>query len=148
MSGLAISLLDWDVSRYQQLTYDLADPTLDLFAFDGRRRLESWRTLSVVVADSLLERPDLWRPGGAEMLVLADDLAPRLAPTFGDDVELLPVTFEEEDFRIVNVCNVVDCLDRASSRFGTLAMELSFDPSRVPADGFVPFGPREADRRQ
>jgi hypothetical protein len=137
MKPVTVSLVDWDVNRYQQWAYVVDEPTLDLFTFDATPRESSWVPQDVTVTDVSLERPHLWRLGGAETLVLESHTIELLEPFISEAGELLPLTDVDTGARLflLNVLRLVDCLDEDASRINDLVLTLSFDRDRLPPTG-------------
>jgi hypothetical protein len=137
MSVTSVSRVTFDGNQYQQLGYDLADPTLDLYRFNGTSRLETWTPQPVYVHHPRLRRPDIWHLAGAAALVFEDSTVPELEPYVSAAGELLELIYRDHSDRLLllNITQDVDCLDVAASSLGPVNWRLSFLEHRMPESG-------------
>lgn len=70
--------------------------------------------------------------------VISENLYHELFKRFDDSCEFLPLVMGSRRFRLVNVINIVDCLDKEHSEFNEFGgiSKPVFDEKRLPAGGF------------
>jgi hypothetical protein len=112
-----------DVDRFQYLLFDGTEEQLSEWADrldgfpDGTTRRDRWIPPPVYSPNPTLERPDAW---GMLFLsgcfALNEKACTALAPVLWS-AELLPLPLRNETLFVVNVLEVVDCLDRERSSF-------------------------------
>ena len=92
--------------------------------FDGKRKAASWQPLEVYVLHPALEVPDIWQlSASGSTLIVAPDVAEKLAWPLRTAGELLPVRHEGKDFLLCNVTEVVNCLDRGRTEFRRIGLQ-------------------------
>lgn len=120
-----------DVDNYQGVLPVNREATdLMIGQFKGRPVPKPWEPLAVYYPS----REDLaggqegvlWEPGdvkrgdfpciGGAVPVFTERAVKTLRPLIGDSVEILPLVCDEDDLYIINVIDVVDCLDRERSK--------------------------------
>jgi hypothetical protein len=128
----------FEVDRYQQLGYDLAErPPLTLLRFRGTSRRAEWTSQPVAVHGAELRTPDIWCLGGVAVLVLSLETIEKLEPLITMAGELLPVNISgsEDELFILNITTDVACLDTQSSSLGPGTRKLVFLEERLPETG-------------
>jgi RHS repeat-associated protein len=127
----------FDASDYQTLTYDLKDPPIDLWHFDGRSRVASWSPQPVYIERPRLQRPDFWHLFGAAVIVMGPPTIEALEPFITAAGELLPlvVSGTNEELLALNVLEDIDCVDPAAYRLDDLILDPHFLEHRLPESG-------------
>ncbi len=128
--------IDFDVSRYQVLLVDGSDefafPYLDTMAFLEGRLGNAWKPPPVYVDKPLLKRPDIFHLVGATGMVFGPRALAELERFALWVGELLPLPFESEVLQLLNVVEVINCLDEDSTVFdGGRATVLEFHAHRI-----------------
>ena len=87
----------------------------DSWAFDGRRVGESWQPLEMFAREAMLETPNVWQVSHTYAF---DKVAVALVQMCLDQAgEQLPLPYESRDLVVLNVTNVIDCLDRKNCEY-------------------------------
>lgn len=130
--------VEFETNTYQAFLYDLPEPDLGLWLFDGTPRQATWAPQPVYSDNPRLRVPGVWSLIGAAVLVMFDDAIASLASFVPGSGELLPLHVVETNSTTyaLNILNVVDCLDKGASDFGDPSTrQLSFIEHRLPEDG-------------
>jgi hypothetical protein len=137
VSEATVYRLDWDVERFQSYVYDLPDPELDLWLFDGTPRLSNWKPLPVYSDYPRLESPDIWHLVGAAVLVISTDVIDLLEPFISRAGELLPlvVSGTGEEVFALNVLEDIDCVSPGGYSDDDLNLSFDFLEHRLPESG-------------
>jgi hypothetical protein len=137
VSPASVFRITFDGNQYQQLGYDLPEPAIDLYRFDGTPRLDTWTSQPVYVHHPRLRRPDIWHLAGAAGLVFEARTIPELEPYISAAGELLELTDTDhaESLLFLNITQDVECLDVEASTLGPVRWRLSFVERRMPESG-------------
>lgn len=109
-----------DVNNYQALLADDKDiwrtPQLRL---DGVPRQEGWVPPNVYSDQPRLKSPDIWTLVGCSGLIFTPDaeMLEHLEVILGIAGELLPLPYQDETFLLLNILQVINCLDQDRTRW-------------------------------
>ena len=106
--------LYFELNKYDSLVPESI--TLDeLQSFDGRRKKDSWRPLSLerMEPGKKLELSDA---PGYNLIIFSKKALNTLSPLIQDSIEELEVLFEEGEYYAINVTTVLDVIDYSKSR--------------------------------
>ncbi len=86
-------------------------------SFDGRSKLNGWEPPRVVPLDKYVgpEHSDFSKLSGVSGLVTNEKGCKALRPCIKNDVEFLPLAYDDEVVYLMNVTTVLNCLDRTRS---------------------------------
>ncbi|MCM0759876.1 hypothetical protein M7775_15055 [Sporomusa sphaeroides DSM 2875] len=106
--------LDADVNNFDNLT-TLKQKDWETLRFDGRKLFETWKPLAVRVIEDrkISDTPGL--SSGAP--VLSPRAISVLQELVGDTVEVLPLICSSGEYYVINVLDVVDCIDYEKAEF-------------------------------
>jgi hypothetical protein len=128
-----------NVDGFQYLVYDGNDDEYRSWSrgidrpSKGERLGDRWEPPPVYSPEPRLKRPDIWWISVWDDFALSERAVEALGARLWS-VELLPLPYGDEVLQVVNVLDVIDCLDRERSEFApTGAVErYSFVSHRVP----------------
>jgi hypothetical protein len=87
----------------------------------------------VFVEHPRLKRPEVWGLPGIAALAFDLETVEKLEPFLSRSGELLPVFPSDDEMKILNVLEDVECLDFENSTLGPVRWRLSFLEQRLPA---------------
>jgi len=90
----------------------------EILSFDGRNQTKNWKPLKVVRMEPGKKLP-LGDAPGFNIAVFSKKAVDILYPIIKNDVEILPLDFDEGEFYVINVTTVLDCIDYKNSSYKT-----------------------------
>ena len=110
--------LDFKVDEYENLIPTKNFTVEEIQSFDGRRHLEQWEPLKVerMEPEKNLELGDA---PGFTIPVFSKRAIECLLSLINENIELLPLDFEEKEFYGINVTTVLDAIDYEKSVYKT-----------------------------
>ena len=114
--------LGTEVDKYDNLQRMESWSWEETQSFDGRNKSECWDPIKVKRMEpekglSLSDTPWLNTP----IPIFSGRVKKAMESFLGDAVEFLPITFDEGEFWIVNVTNVLDCIDYEKAKLRRFA---------------------------
>lgn len=108
--------LEFEVDEYDNLATE-KDMSLDeMQSFDGRSQKADWRPLKVIRMEPE-KNLELSNAPGFIFPVFDKKALEILLPLIENEVEILPLEFDEREFYGINVTKVMDCIDYDNSKF-------------------------------
>jgi hypothetical protein len=83
--------------------------------FDGQRKGEQYSPIEVTLTDDGLLCDNMPLAAGAS--TFSEKSVDLLMPIMGSQVEVLPLSFKTKQYFLINVINVLDCIDYEASEF-------------------------------
>ncbi|HET6251073.1 MAG TPA: hypothetical protein VFE47_25525 [Tepidisphaeraceae bacterium] len=122
-----------DTGVFQELRTDDAE-FLKKSTFNGDPIEGPWRAPKLYIPDTTKPEPDIWGCfGNPSIFAISPQLADDALRGFIDEsCEEFPLRIRSREWRLINVVNVVDCLDADRSRFDPAA------PAHVTDYEFLP----------
>ena len=103
--------VNYDVDNYQSFMHNCSDEDLvTVFSFDGIPKNKEWKQPEgLYISNPMNEKGDFYHLGG--QIALNQKAFLVLKPVLEACCELLPFTFEGDNYYAMNVLNVIDCYD-------------------------------------
>jgi hypothetical protein len=133
--GTRIYRVIGDVDRFQAFLLDEADPPVEAWLFDGTPRARSWQPPAVYVDQLRLEVPDIWTLVGAAVLIFDERIEELLGPELYRVGELLPIFYQGQRLRLLNILLDINCLDPTRRDWEVEPEPYVFIEHRLPESG-------------
>ena len=92
--------------------------TADSQSFDGRNKAEQWQPLELIRMEPNKNLPLSDAPGfRAHIPIFSKKTIEILTPLVLKDIEILPLIFNENDFFLINITTVLDCINYEKSKY-------------------------------
>lgn len=112
--------LGFEVDRYDNLTAEPEMGIEELQSFDGRSKKDQWIPRTFVKLEPEKKLPLSNAPGFLAHIPIFDKKSVDLLNGYlKDAVEILPIQSKDGEFYIINVINVLDCIDYEKSMYRT-----------------------------
>lgn len=109
--------LDCDVDNYESFTWKGDINIDDIQSFDGRSKKDNWIPIAVEkIGSKVLSNT----PGLSSHIPIFDELAIlTLKDLLNDSTEILPIKYSEGNYFIINIIDVINCIDYKKSEYKT-----------------------------
>lgn len=109
--------LDFELDQYENFISEEQMSISEIESFDGRSKKDNWVPIRVKkIGDGFLSNA----PGFSSHIPVFDkETVKVLMPLIQQDVEILPLSYREGKYYVINITTVLDCIDYHTAEYRT-----------------------------